>query len=216
MKKYIIIILLIGLILPKPTTAAPDLAAQQQLEKELQAIETQITELEQQLTATKGEKKTLNNKIKQLKNEQAKLRLQIKATGLKINELDKKLSLTAQSISANKIKIARLKTDLAKLIRLFYQKNQELWLLRLFIDGGISRTFIEIENYKKLSAAINALVQESKILQKELAAQQTTYENQQDDARELLNMANVQQGALQGKLGEQTQLLKETQGLETS
>ena len=216
MKKYIIIILLIGLILPKPTTAAPDLAAQQQLEKELQAIETQITELEQQLTATKGEKKTLNNKIKQLKNEQAKLRLQIKATGLKINELDKKLSLTAQSISANKIKIARLKTDLAKLIRLFYQKNQELWLLRLFIDGGISRTFIEIENYKKLSAAINALVQESKILQKELAAQQTTYENQQDDARELLNMANVQQGALQGKLGEQTQLLKETQGLETA
>ncbi len=216
MKKYIIIILLIGLILPKPTTAAPDLAAQQQLEKELQAIETQITELEQQLTATKGEKKTLNNKIKQLKNEQAKLRLQIKATGLKINELDKKLSLTAQSISANKIKIARLKTDLAKLIRLFYQKNQELWLLRLFIDGGISRTFIEIENYKKLSAAINALVQESKILQKELAAQQTTYENQQDDARELLNVANVQQGALQGKLGEQTQLLKETQGLETA
>jgi septal ring factor EnvC (AmiA/AmiB activator) len=60
----------------------------QQLEKDLQAIETQIKELEKQITVTKGEKQTLASKIKQLKNEGDKLRLEIKATNVKINDLE--------------------------------------------------------------------------------------------------------------------------------
>jgi len=214
-QKYIVVLLLIFLVFPTLTTAAPD-ADTQQLEKELQAIETQITQLEQQLTATKGEKKTLTNKINQLKKEQTRLQLQIKATNIKLGDLDKKISVTIKSIESNQEKIARLKIDLSKLIRLLYQKDQELLLLRLFIKGGISQAFTETNNYQKLSESINSLVQETKKIQKELNNQQVAYEEQQDDARELLNIAKIQQGSLAGKLGEQAQLLQATKGLETA
>ena len=214
--KYITAILLIFLIFHIPAAAAPNPVVQQQLENELKAIESQISELEQQLSVTKGEKNTLNNKIKQLKKEQTSLQLQIKATNIKLNDLDKKISITVKTIETNKDKIARLKTDLAKLIRLLYQKDRELLLLRLFIDGGISQAFTEANNYHKLSASINSLVQETKKTQKELNNQQVAYEEQQDDARELLTIAKIQQNSLTGKLSEQAQLLQATKGLETS
>ncbi len=216
MKKYILTILLVFLIFPTLTAAAPEADTRQQLEQQLQAIEAQISELEQQLTTTKGEKNTLANKIKQLKNEQANLRLQIKATNIKLGDLDKKISTTIKAIDANKAKIARLKIDLSKLLRLLHQKGRELFLLKLLVDGGLSEAFTEMANYQKLSTSIGALVQESKIAQQQLNTQQVAYEEQQDDARELLSIAKIQQNSLTGKLDEQTQLLQATKGLETT
>ncbi len=215
-QKYIVAMSLIFLIFPALTAAAPDPNVQQQLEQQLQAIETQITALEQQLTTTKGAKNTLANKIKQLKTEQTSLRLQIKATNIKLGDLDKKISVTVNAIDANKAKIANLKTDLSKLMRLLYQKDREFFLLHLFISGGLNEAFTEAVNYAKLSAAINTLVQQTKTIQQELNTQQTTYETQQDDTRELLGLAKIQQNTLNGKLQEQTQLLQQTQGLETT
>ncbi len=216
MKKYILTILFTCLIFAKLAMAAPDPNIQEQLEKELQAIETQIGQLEEQLSATKGEKKTLTNKINQLKKEQTRLQLQIKATNIKLNELDKKITVTVKAIESNQDKITRLKTDLAKLIRLLHQKDQDLLLLRIFMEGGISQAFTEANNYQKLSESINSLVQETKKTQKELNDKQIAYEEQQDDARELLSIAKIQQNSLGGKLDEQAQLLQATKGLETT
>ena len=216
MKKIILILLLVFLVLPNLATATLSEDTRQQLEQQLQAIETQISALEQQLSTTKGEKKTLANKIKQLKNEQERLRLQIKSTNIKLGDLDKKISTTVKAIETNKARIARLKIDLAELLRLLNQKDRELFLLKLLIDGGLNEAFAEAANYEKLSTSIGALVQESRIAQQQLNTQQNVYEEQQDDTRELLSIAKIQQNSLSGKLGEQTQLLKQTQGLETT
>lgn len=216
MQKFLTAILLVCLLIPQLTTATPEGDPRQQLEQQLQDIENQITALEQQLTTTKGEKNTLANKIKQLKNEQASLRLQIKATNIKLNDLDKKITVTVKAIEINKAKIARLKTDLAKLLRLLNQKDRELFLLKLVVDSGLTEALNEAANYQKLSSSINTLVQETKATQQNLNTQKTIYEAQQDDTRELLSLANIQQNTLAGKLNEQTQLLKQTQGLEAT
>jgi membrane-bound lytic murein transglycosylase B len=216
MKKILITILLACLLFPMLTTATPDEDTRLLLEQQLKDIENQISALERQLSTTKGEKNTLSNKIKQLKNEQTRLRLEIKATSVKLNDLEKKLTVTAKSIESTKEKIIRLKIDLSKLLRLLHQKDQELFLLRLLIDGGLTEAFAEAANYEKLSTSIGALVQESKVAQKDLSNKQINYENQQDDTRELLNVAQIQQNALNGKLQEQTELLTATKGLETT
>lgn len=215
-QKLTILLLLIFFIFPTLAIATPEEDTRQQLEQQLQDIEAQITALEQQLTTTKGEKNTLANKIKQLKNQQTSLRLQIKATNVKLNDLDKKISTTVMAIETNKAKIERLKNDMSKLLRLLYQKDQELFLLKLLIDGGLNDALAEAASYQKLSTSINTLVQEFKSAQRELNTQQTNYEDQQDDTRELLSVAQIQQNTLNGKLQEQTQLLKDTQGLETT
>ena len=215
-QKFITGLLLVFLIVPLSAVATPDAEVQQQLEQQLQAVESQIAALEQQLSTTKGEKKTLANKIKQLRNEQTRLQLQIKATNIKLNTLDKKITVTVKNIETNTVRIARLKTDLSKLIRLLHQKDQELLLLRLFTEKGISQAFTEVNNYHKLSNSLGSLVQETRKAQQELNTQQTAYEEQQDDARELLSIAKIQQNSLTGKLDEQARLLEATQGLETT
>ncbi|HSR89126.1 MAG TPA: hypothetical protein VLK22_01835 [Candidatus Udaeobacter sp.] len=215
-KKYIVALLIIFLIFPSLTVRADDADTRQQLEKQLQDIEAQITALEQQLATTKGEKNTLANKIKQLKNQQDSLRLQIKATNIKLGDLNKKISTTVKSIDAAKAKIKILQADLAKLLRLLNQKSNELFLLKLLVDGGINEAFTELTNYQKLSSSVADLTQKYKDTQQQLSNQQNIYEDQQDDNRQLLNLANIQQSALNGKLQEQTQLLQATQNLEST
>ncbi len=216
LQKFIIFLMLFSIVFGRPTLAQIDTSVRQELEGQLQAIENQIADLEKQLTSTKGEKKTLANKIKQLKNEETRLRLEIKATNLKIANLEEKLVKTSTAIETNKSKIAKLKTDLAKLIRTVQQKDRDFFLLNLFIKEGVSQAFVEATNYDKLSDSITNLVQESKKLQRDLGEKQVAYEDQQTDAEKLLNVAKIQQGALGGKLQEQTQLLEETKGLEIS
>lgn len=216
LQKFIIILMLFSIVFVSPTVAQIDTSVRQELEGQLQAIEKQIADLEKQLNNTKGEKKTLANKIKQLKNEEARLRLEIKATSIKINTLEENLTKTSADIETNKSKIARLKIELAKLVRIVQQKDRDFFLLNLFIKEGVSQAFVEATNYDRLSDSITSLVQESKKLQKELNEKQITYEDQQTDAERLLNIAKIQQGSLGGKLQEQTQLLEETSGLEVS
>lgn len=216
LQKFIIFLMLFSIVFGRPTLAQIDTSVRQELEGQLQAIENQIADLEKQLTSTKGEKKTLANKIKQLKNEETRLRLEIKATNLKIANLEEKLVKTSTAIETNKSKITKLKLDLAKLIRTVQQKDRDFFLLNLFIKEGVSQAFVEATNYDKLSDSITNLVQESKKLQRDLGEKQIAYEDQQTDAEKLLNVAKIQQGALGGKLQEQTQLLEETKGLEIS
>lgn len=214
--KLILGLILVGTVFLKPVLAQVDTGARQQLETELQAIESQIADLEKQITVTKGEKQTLANKIKQLKGEGDRLRLQIKATNIKINDLESKLVKTSKAIDANKSKIAQLRMDLAKLLRNMQQKDDNLFLLHLFAESGITEAFTEANNYAQLSISINNLVQESKKAQKDLGNKQADYEDQQSDAEKLLSLAQIQQGALGGKLQEQNQLLEQTKGLEST
>lgn len=210
-------LLLIGLIFCSPALGQESSTdARQQLEKDLQAIETQIKDLEKQITVTKGEKQTLANKIKQLKNEGDKLRLEIKATNVKINDLETKLTKTAKAIETTKSKIGQLRIELAKLLRTMQQKDEDLFLLNILVSDGLNQAFTEANNYARLSTSINSLVQDSKNTQKELNKQQTTYEDQQDDAEKLLSIAQGQQSSLGGKLQEQSQLLEQTKGLEST
>ncbi len=216
LKKFTLIIALISVVFCANVYAQTDTETRQQLETELTAIENQITELEKQLSVTKGEKNTLANKIKQLKNEESRLRLQIKSTNIKINDLETKLVKTSKAIDVNKSKIAHLRIELSKLLRIMRQKDNDLFLLNILVENGLNKAFVEASNYERLSTSINDLVQESKGIQKKLGAQQVDYEDQQDDAEKLLSVVKIQQGALGGKLQEQGQLLEQTKGLETT
>lgn len=220
MKKYSLLSIAFTLLFltssPFPAQAAPDATVQAQLEQELKAIETQIANFEKQLAATKGEKQTLANKIKQLKKEQATLQLKIKETAVRLKDIQKKLTKTEETIAVTQQKHDRLKGELAKLVRLLQQKDQELFILSLTAQGGLSDVFVESKNYEMLSLDINSLVQQTKAVEQKLDEQHLVYSGQQDDTQKLLTLTNLQQNALKGKLLEQSDLLKVTQGQETA
>jgi len=199
-----------------PPLSGTDQATQDELTQELSNVEAQITDLEQQLAATTGEKKTLANKIKELKQEQTQLRLQIKATTLRLKDLQKKLTKTEQGITVTIAKRAKLKIELTELVRQMQQKDRSLFLFNLLTQDGLAGAFIEAKNYELLSEAISTLVAKTKALQVELNTEQITYTAQKDDTRELLTLATIQQTTLGGKMQEQAQLLEETKGREAN
>ncbi|MBI5729013.1 MAG: lytic murein transglycosylase [Candidatus Magasanikbacteria bacterium] len=220
MKKYPLFFIILALVFLArpifPAKAAPDAAVQAQLEQDLKRIEAQIADFEQQLAATKGEKQTLANKIKQLKKEQAGLQLKIKATAVKLQDIQVKLKKTEQTISVTQQKHDRLKNELASLLRQLEHKDRELFLLSLTARGGLSDVFVQVKNYELLALDINRLVKEVKAAERALDEQHAVYADQKDDTQKLLTVTNLQQNALAGKLTEQSDLLKVTQGQETA
>lgn len=197
-----------------PNNVQGSIEEQKQLQEELKNIEAQIGDLEKQITVTKGEKQTLANKIQRLKQEQRKIQLQIGVTTVRLKELNNSLEMTADDIKKNEAKSDELKKNLAKLLRLIYQKNHEAIAFRLMLQGKLSEAFIEVKNLETLSRSLDGLVDEVKKIKQNLEAQREVYESQQNDASELLKLTTAQQVALGGKLNEQNQLLKDTQGKE--
>ena len=216
-KKIIIFFLLATSVLwPILSYAQVEQATQDQLQQQLKDIEVQIADLQKQLSATTGEKKTLANKIKQLQKEQASLKLKIKQTTLQLNDIQKKLTTTKQSIAVNETKSERLKNELAVLIREMDWKDQEIFLFKYIGDGGLGGAFLEIKAYQALSHDINVLAAQADAVRETLTKQKTTYQGQQDDKQNLLKLSQVQQAALIDKLQEQGQLLSATKGKEAT
>ncbi len=217
-KKLIIYSLILSLFFPILVRAqtAEELAQQQtELQTQLQDIESQISSLQNQLTTTVGEKKTLASKITRLKKEQASLQLQIKATKLRYDGSVKNVTRTAKSIAENELKISRLKKELTDLIRELNQVDQAAFIFGLFKPGGLSEAFAEFENYERLVTSLTVVAKDAEKTRQELATQKTRYLEEQDDARELLAVAAVQQATLGSKLDEQATLLQETKGRES-
>ncbi len=187
---------------------------QKKLQEELKKIEAEITQLEDDLSVTKGEKKTLTNKIFQLRKEQDKIRLQIDATALRIKDLNGKLVTTAEGIKMTEKKTENLKENLGALLRLMYQRNHEAVTFRLILQGRLGDAMTEVRNLEKLSDSIGELLDKTRETKLELEKQKEVFAAEEENASELLKLTTAQQAALGGKLIEQNQLLKDTQGKE--
>ncbi len=215
LRPFLLALLVISLCLPKGVFGASDIAAEQAaLEQELAAVQAQIDALQGQIAETKGEKNTLANKVKQLQREQSTLRLQIKAAALELTQAQKQLATTEQKIVATTEQQQRLRIQLSELLRLINNEDRELPVFRLVASGGWSEAFIAATNYQTLVKNVGILTNETKKLAVELENDKEEYSAKEDDAAHILKVTTMQQGELTGKVQEQNQLLKETQGRE--
>lgn len=197
--------------------AAPISAAEKErLQNELDEIEKQIKAFEDELKATQGEKKTLERAISKLRNQESSLRLQVKSTDLKIKDIDKKLSVTETDIVKTQTKNQKLKTQLAEIVRLMNRKDQEILLESLSAKDGLSEVAQNVQSYSTLFYMLQDIVSETKAINEDLKKQQDALENQQEDAKKLLEIKAGQQAALKGTLSEQSALLSATKGKESS
>jgi septal ring factor EnvC (AmiA/AmiB activator) len=142
-------------------------------------IEQEIKKIEQDITATKGEKKTLSNRLYQLRQEQEKIKLQLQATAMRVKELDQKIKTTEERIREIEEKKDRLRSDLASLLRALHQRNHEARTFRLVLQGKFADAAIEVRNLEQLSDAIGELLEVSKKIRKELDEEKIAHERDQ-------------------------------------
>lgn len=187
-----------------------------QLQQQLQDIENQIAQYEQQLSAIKGEKNTLQNKVKQLQNQQAALTLQIEAANLQIDNLETEMSRTQLEIDKKTETIADLKNQLAQFIVLLHQQDAHSIVYALVTNDKLSDAFDEIQNETKITEGLNRLVGETRAAQEELVQQKANLAGQQDEVQNIVAVKALQQQQLVGSVTEQSSLLKQTKGKESS
>lgn len=187
-----------------------------QLQQQLQDIENQIAQYQQQLSAIKGEKNTLQNKVKQLQNQQAALTLQIEAANLQIDNLETEMSRTQREIDKKTETIADLKNKLAQFIVLLHQQDARSIVYALVTNDKLSDAFDEIQNETKITEGLNRLVGETRAAQEELVQQKAHLADQQDEVQNIVAVKALQQQQLAGSVTEQSSLLKQTKGKESS
>ncbi len=193
---------------------ADKIAAQQELQRQLDELQNQINLLQGQLTQTQAEKNTLNNKIKQLKKQQSVLNLQIQATTLQIAELDNQITVTETSINQNLSRSENLKKQIGNLLRQVNEQDSYPFLYVVVSKQNLSDVFSESENYSQTSKALAAVLQQIREANQQLAKDKQQFEEQQQDAQNLLSVKTLQQTELNGKVGEQSSLLATTKGRE--
>jgi peptidoglycan hydrolase CwlO-like protein len=211
-----IIVFLAGIVMLAPIFVAPAFSqTSEELEMELERIQTQITEYENELSKTKTEKQTLANKISQLKKEQEKISLQIKSTNIQINALDHQLSATKDSIQETIEKIGRLKEQIVEIVRII-NKQDRMPIIRVFLESdGFSEFSAEIEALAWVSGSLVSTVDEVTTAKAELEKQRADLETEMEEKNDFLSIQNLQRLDLQGKTSEQNRILKETKGRES-
>lgn len=213
--RILAVILAIMTVLPTAVFALPPNPTQAELETELNDIERQITEYSIELSKTKTQKNTLNNKIKQLQIKQSAIGLQIKQSALKISNLDKKIITIQNNIQKNLLKENSLNNDVGAILRQLNHTEENI-LIALLSSAGLSGIFNEIENYQILTGALRELADQTRAIRTAMAAEQIKMEEQKDETANLLQIKSIQQRDLNGNLTEQKVLLTETKGLESN
>lgn len=221
-KKQIILILAVLLIgtfssaLAQTSPAQPLTADQKtQLQQQLQDIENQINQYQQELSQIQGQKNTLQNKVNQLKKQQASLSLRIKATTLQLADIANQMSVTQTNIDQNTAKGQDLKNQMAKVIKLVYQEDNDSLLYILLSQDNLSDVLSELENSSQISQSLHAIITRIEENNNLLADEKQSLENQQSDANNLLSIQSLQKQQLISSTGEQNSLLAETKGKES-
>lgn len=205
------------LVSPKAVLAEPSVAEQQaELQRQLQEIEAQIAQYQQELKSVQGEKNTLQNKINQLKKQQATLNLRIRSTTLQINNLAGQIDQTQDAIEQNKAKAERVKEQIAQALQVIYERDNDPLLFVLLSQNDLSDILIEIENYTQLSRTLNVLMAQIRQVNEELGQQEEILSEQQDDAKNLLAIHNLQRQELSLSVNQQNSLLDQTKGKESN
>lgn len=220
-KKQIILILAVLLIgtfssaLAQTTPTALSPAEKTQLQQQLQDIENQINQYQQELSQIQGQKNTLQNKVNQLKKQQAALSLRIKATTLQLADITNQISVTQANIDQNIAKGQDLKNQMAKVIKLVYQEDNDSLLYILLSQDNLSDVLSELENSSQISQSLHAIITQIEENNNLLADEKQSLEGQQGDANNLLSIQSLQKQQLVTSASEQNSLLVETKGKES-
>ncbi len=215
--KLIIVLLVIAIALSY--LLQPYLVSSQtkeELEQQLAEINRQIAQYEQELKQTQSQKTTLTNKINQLKKEQSKIELQIKSTNLQINQLESKIEETQTSLQVTEQQLAEVKNQISQNIQLLDEKEQQPLLIVLLSKNNLSDLFFELQSLNSLSDNLTSLLKNLEIIKTEYQQQEKIYEDQQEDAKNLLAIKALQQKDLTSKTNEQAKILEETKGKEAA
>lgn len=171
-------------------------------------------EIEKDLSKTRAQKITLQNKIYTLKKEVEQLNIQIRQGNLVVQDLKIQLNDTQNSIEQTSERIEEVKGQIEKILRNIYEKDQKTGLEILLSENKISDFFNDVLELEALSERNKELLKNIKELKKYLNQQKESLSEEKERLEKQLVIQTLQKQQAEENKREKEILLKETQGSE--
>jgi len=197
------------------TTLDQVAAEQGQLQKQLAALQKQISDYQTLLTKIKGQKNTLANKIVQLQKQQALITAQIKISSLTIGDINEQEVALQSSADLNEARIKQLRAEMSGLIFDINMRDRRSFIEILLASDNLAQAFAERADEERLVQRLGALSKASRTAGNDLASALQTISEKRDAENHLLTIKALQQKQLTGSVSEQSALLMQTKGKES-
>ncbi len=162
------------------------------LEKCEQYYNEQSQKIEEDISKTAQEKKTLENKISTLKNKIKNLEYQIYQSNLIIKDLGIQIGDTEGSIAKTSLKIEDSKGKLANILRAIYEEDQKPLIEIIFSEKELSDFFDNLFALEILNSKSKDLLDSIKTLKVNLERQKQSLDAEKDDLEGMVKIQTLQ------------------------
>ncbi len=149
-------------------------------------------QIEEDITKTEQEKKTLQNQIYILKNKITNLSYQIYQSNIMIKDLGLQIGDTEASIEKTSLKIEDSKEKLVNVLRLIYEEDQRSIIEILLSEPKLSDFFDNLMDLEMISSKNQELLKEIKTLKSYLEEQKGSLDEEKGDLERVVKIQALQ------------------------
>jgi len=192
-KRLIGFLLVLAFVFPSFHGLATDSFQERQaLEEELKELEEQIAQYDKDITKTKQEKETLQNKIYILRKEIEKLNLQIYQSNLVVKDLGIQIGDTESSIEKTSLNIGDVEEKLVEILRNIYEEDQKSLVEILLSENDFSDFFNNLIALEILNSKSQEFLKEIKNLKLNLETQKNLLDEEKTDLERVVKLKTLQ------------------------
>lgn len=171
-------------------------------------------EIERDLSKTKSQRISLQNKVFNLKKKIEQLDLQIQQGNLVIQDLSLQIEDTKNSIDNTTSKINEIKGQIAQILRDIYEKDQRTNLEILLSENKISDFFNDVLELEMLNEKNRELLRNLEDLKESLSKQKESLDSEKERLERQLLVQQLQKKESEDVKREKEELLRKTKGSE--
>ena len=215
MNKLFLAIVFLAFFMPFYGEALSSSEERALLEQELQELEKQIESIEGDITKTAKEKKTFQNEVFILRSKIKKLDLEIKKSNTIIGDLREQIFDTTNSITKTEVDIVEKRVRLGEVLQRIYQEDQKSIAEIMFTGSELSDFFNNIAALDALSAKNKELLNNIEELSLYLQGQKGALESEKGEEENFVRIQILQKTESQNTKVNTEYLLEVTKGKES-
>ncbi len=194
--------------------AAPTAEERLQLETQLSQLEQQIADDEATVNAYRKQGSTLSNEIKQLNAKIDKLSLQIKVINLSLARLNADISQNQQDITQTKQQLDANKSGMSAALQSIYESEKTSLVTVLLQNPNLSDFFSDVNDLMAVQDSLTVSIQKINDLQDQLLSQQENLIAKKSDTSAYKALQDQQRQLVLSTKQQKDQLLTVTKGQE--
>ncbi|MBI4079832.1 peptidoglycan DD-metalloendopeptidase family protein [Candidatus Kaiserbacteria bacterium] len=219
MKKFSVVILLAGMLIPALLFAQPTQEIKQQIDSnnaEIQKLNKEIAAYERQLNELGSKKQTLQNTLSQLDIQRKKITASINATKSKIRTLELEIQTLSKNIRGKESSIEVQEAGLSENIRRLNENETQTLAVAVLSSEDLSNVWNDMDQSFKLQEAVQDTIDELAAQKASLTETKTATEAKQAELVKQQRNLVAEQGSLDATRKAQAELLSQTKSQESN